>query len=260
MKKLFLLATAGALIGCYHRTNLKTPVGTERHTMIAAGIYSSTDIDTVSNFKRCRELLKPGHAEEEPLIDRDVYQSCFNNHMLPVRPMGQRSSPIPVDVNGDGRPDAMRYTEGYEVPLNLYSSYPGVYWPGAYQQYGYNPEDFGASGVPLASPTGFGPMGAGMPAGFGPGALYAIPPSPPGRRRDAGTPTDPAYALAVVNAHRRGQTQPSSGGRQTDENPPAQPDDGAMDAVLLETANTANRVRELEERLDRREEAGKSEK
>jgi hypothetical protein len=111
----------------------------------------------------------------------------------------------------------------------------------------------------MLRPAGYGYGSMVMPAGFGPGmyygpgALYAIPPSPPGRRRDAGTPTDPAYALAVVNAHRRGQTQPSSGGRQTDENPPAQPDDGAMDAVLLETANTANRVRELEERLDRQE-------
>jgi hypothetical protein len=114
------------------------------------------------------------------------------------------------------------------------------------------------SGVPMGMPAGFGP-GTFMPTGYGPGALYAIPPSPLGRRRDAGTPTDPAYALAVVNA-RRARTRSSSGGRQTDEHPPAQPDDDAMDAVLVETANTANRVRELEERLDRREEASKSEK
>lgn len=128
------------LTGCYQRSTVNTPVGTETHQMFAAGLVSVNDIDTKTSFEKdCRQWLKPGlpadpvtnRPEDMQLPDRAIYATCFANHMQPVSPNGQRSAPIPMDVNGDGRADYFDYGGTY-IPAHIYNAYgiPGLYPPG----------------------------------------------------------------------------------------------------------------------------------
>jgi hypothetical protein len=124
------------LSGCYSSSTVKTPGGTRTSRSIALGIYSTDETDTMVSFDRCRDLLKPGHPGEEPMVDREVYNKCFADAMNGVEPRGQQPQPVPMDLNGDGRPDVARYNNGLQVPYGLYMMYPGYNWPGIYHQYG----------------------------------------------------------------------------------------------------------------------------
>lgn len=132
--------------GCAFNST-RTPGGTHRTGMIGAGLVSWDNVDTETKSEECREILKGGNRiDQQAMLDRDVYQSCYAQFMMPVEPMGQPAMPIPVDFNGDGTPDAMRWPEGYQVPMGLYQQYPG-YWPGVMQAYGIQPMAYGGVGM-----------------------------------------------------------------------------------------------------------------
>ncbi len=123
-------------------------------------MVTTNETDTMVSFDRCRELIKPGHPGEAPMIDREVYDKCFADAMKGVPPAGQRPDPTPVDLNGDGRPDVVRYTDGTQVPYGFWSMFPGVYFPQVYGYYGYGAGGYGG-------PMGYGPASYVMPAPLG---------------------------------------------------------------------------------------------
>lgn len=170
MKNLIISAIfvslVASLTGCYHSSTVNTPVGTEKNRMYALGIVSTSNVDTDTKFERCRDLLKPGHPLDASMIDREVYDKCFADAMQHVEPgRGQQPSPTPMDANGDGRPDFYQYKDGFQVPADLYQMYPGMYWPGVYQNYGYGPGDVMYGSAPMSYQQGYAPV---SPMGYGP--------------------------------------------------------------------------------------------
>lgn len=161
-KILLLLWSLFAVTGCYASSVTNTPGGKTSSHMYMAGMVTTSETDTMVSFDRCREIVKPGHPGEEPMVDREVYDKCFADAMKGVAPMGQRPDATPVDLNGDGRPDVVRYTDGTQVPYGLWSMYPNVNFPQVYGYYGY-----GATGG-YGSSMGYGPTSYVMPAPLGP--------------------------------------------------------------------------------------------
>jgi hypothetical protein len=143
-------------------SSIETPGGSLKSSTMF-GIVSTSRVNTVEAFDRCRELLKPGHIGEPPMIDRSVFSTCYAVAMAGIDPRGQQPPPMPQDLNGDGRPDVARYQSGLQVPYGLYAMYPGVYWPQMYGYYGYG-----------------GVGGMGMMGGV-PGNPYPPRIAPPGR-------------------------------------------------------------------------------
>lgn len=182
MRIIIYALSLATLAGCYNSSTTRTPAGTRKDKFYLAGMVATSETDTVVAFERCRELLKPGHPNEQPMIDRDVYAPCFNNAMVGVEPRGQTASPAPLDLDGDGRPDAVRYPSGLQVPMDLYMTFPGVYWPGMYQYYGVSPN--GWTPGPVSYDPSYGAFG---------GAYYA-PPAAPGASVYAGSIADPMRA------------------------------------------------------------------
>lgn len=160
MKTFILLLMSLFAVGCYSSSRVRTPGGESTSKMYMAGMVQTSETDTMVSFDRCRELVKPGHPGEAPMIDREVYDKCFADAMKGVPPMGQRPDPTPVDLNGDGRPDVVRYTDGTQVPYGLWSMYPNVYFPQVYGYYGHGASGYGAS-------MGYGPASYVMPAPLG---------------------------------------------------------------------------------------------
>lgn len=139
---LLSLATTVALLtlsGCYRSSTVDTPTGKKTSRSYALGIVSTDETNTMVSFDRCRDLIKPGRPGEQPMIDREVYDKCFADAMVGVDPNGQLPQPTPVDLDGDSRPDAVRYTNGFQMDYGMYSMYPGVYWPQVYGHYGLQP-------------------------------------------------------------------------------------------------------------------------
>lgn len=198
MRIIICALSLATLAGCYNSSTTRTPAGTRKDRFFLAGMVSTSETDTVVAFERCRELLKPGHPNEQPMIDRDTFSPCFNNAMVGVEPRGQTASPAPLDLDGDGRPDAVRYPSGLQVPMNLYMTFPGVYWPGMYQYYGV-PHDGWTPG-PISYDPSYGAFG---------GAYYP-PPAALGRHEYAGSLADPLRAGYDAENARADATYPEA--------------------------------------------------
>lgn len=134
------LLLASLLTGCYHSSEVKSAAGTQRSNMFAFGMVSTSTTDTTIGQEDCEEALLTFQKGETPMTHADVYAPCFAVGMTNPVPNGQQPPPIPRDLNGDGRQDAVQYPNGLLVPAHLYNAYPRAYWPGIYMQYGITPE------------------------------------------------------------------------------------------------------------------------
>lgn len=158
------------IMGCVHFDKTNTPVGSKTDTMIGAGLVSVSTTDTKESFEEdCPRWLMAGHDGETNMIRRDIYQTCFSNHMLPIDPMGQRPAPMPIDTNGDGRPDSVQFSTGLRIPQQWYTAYPG-WWPGVFNAYGVQQ---GMTGAMFMAPGMASPVGGTVYAGsLDPTAAY----------------------------------------------------------------------------------------
>lgn len=189
MNRILTIAVFGmaALTGCAFNTT-NTPGGKNSNGMIAAGLVSWNNTDTKVAFEDCRMFLEGFNSSTKPdtaMANKENYATCWNNGMKGVAPNGQRTDPVPVDLNGDNQPDAVRYPDGVQIPYGLYMTYPGVYWPGQYQHY-----SVAAPHARLQRPHFYG-------------HTTFVPPAPLGESERAGSVMDPRMAqYAQANANR----------------------------------------------------------
>lgn len=131
----FAFVLTSALIGgmgCYHRDTNRSPVGVDESRSYAAGLVMIHDRDTTIGQKDCEKAMTTFFQEEQQPIRREVYAPCFTIGMMVVDQQNQQPPPTPIDLNGDGRMDAVRYQSGVQVPYDLYLAFPGMYWPAEY--------------------------------------------------------------------------------------------------------------------------------
>jgi len=141
MKQFVLLGmTLCTLTSCYHSSETRSAAGVKSDDSYAWGLVSISKVNTTIGQKDCEAALQTFRTGEEPLLRADVYSPCFAVGMMDPEQAGQLPPPIPRDLDGDGHQDAVQYPNGMLVPANLFSMYPGVYWPQVYAQYGITPE------------------------------------------------------------------------------------------------------------------------
>lgn len=135
---LFSIAAFAAMLstGCAFSSN-RSAAGAESRTMITP-FFVVERKDTTIGQKDCEEAMTTIHPGEQPMVRKDFYASCFTVGMMDVDQNNQLPPPLPRDLNGDGKPDAMEYQNGVRVPLGLYNAFPGMYWPAEYEHYGFH--------------------------------------------------------------------------------------------------------------------------
>jgi hypothetical protein len=227
----FLLAASG----CSYNT-ANTPAGKTSSGMIAAGLFSWSDLDTTVSFENCRLLLDGFNSTtkpDKPMEHPELYNKCWDDAMVGVTPDGKRSQPTPVDTNNDGKPDVVRYATGLQVPYDLYALYPGAYWPGVYSHY-YERS----------------PLATNMVGGaYGP-TTY-LPHAPLGESENAGSLMDPTQAAYAQANATRAANAPSA--------PPAQDNKIAerLEKVVKHVKMQGEDIRRVNKKVDElRDDAG----
>ncbi|MFA5130059.1 MAG: hypothetical protein WC477_04035 [Patescibacteria group bacterium] len=217
------------VFGCRFRT-VDSPVGVEKSTDLP--FLSISSVNTHDRYKEeCLPWLADAQQGRTAMLKKDVYQACFANHMLAVEPgKGQKSAPVPVDLDGDGNPDFVRYAEGYQVPYTWYSMYPGMYWPGVYQSAGIAPMSFGNAGYMGMIPNGTMPV------------AHATPPS----QMDYLSPMYANTTMPVVMATGTPATQAATKPSNPDEQPATKKD---VRALRRQLGRTTDAVEDLQEQV-----------
>ena len=126
------LAVALFSAGCVRTSTVRSATGEEHDDSYMLGMVQRYTKDTTIGQKDCEKAMTTIHPGEQPMVRKDYYASCFSVGMMDVDQQNQLPPPLPVDLNGDGKPDAMQYLSGLRVPMGLYLSQPGIYWPQEY--------------------------------------------------------------------------------------------------------------------------------
>lgn len=109
-----IVVLASLFLGGCHFSESKTPEGTHKRTDLL--FVSVEKTDTRSRELDCRKVLAMGEDGAADMLQREVYQTCFNNHA------SRRSDPVPV--TGSENSYAARYNNGMQVPYGMYYGHP----------------------------------------------------------------------------------------------------------------------------------------